>query len=230
MRRTLELSQIFSLPFRVLSGSGPRARTDLHLARKAWHMGMGLMICAIYAYSGMSRSTAVGIRGSALGMVLLLETARFRIPSLNAWLVRSWGLIIRSSEVNQVTGTPFYVGASLLAIAIFPKLIALLSILFLACGDPIASMIGILYGRLGPRFGNGKSLVGTLAGVVVCAVIAGAAFLSLGLDFPTWVLLTLLGGLSGGAAEMLPVEIDDNFSIPIVSGFTLWLAFIFLGL
>ena len=42
--------------------------------------------------------------------------------------------------------------AALLTIAIFPKPIATLSILYLALGDPIASLFGILYGGKGPRF------------------------------------------------------------------------------
>jgi len=193
-------------------------------------MGMGLALVGVYAYSGMGRSTAVVILGSILGMVLLMETARFRIPALNEKIVRSWSMIIRTSEVHSVSGVPFYVGASLLAIAIFPKLIAVLSILYLACGDPLASLVGIRFGKYGPRFSNGKSLIGTAAGVLVCSLISGAAFLQLDLPLLQWCLLTVLGGLSGGAAEMLPVEIDDNFSIPIVSGFTLWLAFIFLGI
>jgi len=44
------------------------------------------------------------------------------------------------------------------------------------------------------------------------------------------IALTVMGGLAGGGAELLPLEVDDNFSIPIVSGFVLWLAFILLGI
>jgi dolichol kinase len=32
------------------------------------------------------------------------------------------------------------------------------------------------------------------------------------------VFISLAGGVAGGGAEMLPLEIDDNFSIPVVSG------------
>jgi dolichol kinase len=46
----------------------------------------------------------------------------------------------------------------------------------------------------------------------------------------TLMTMTLVGGLAGGTAELLPLEVDDNFSIPIVSGFILWLGFILLGI
>jgi dolichol kinase len=44
------------------------------------------------------------------------------------------------------------------------------------------------------------------------------------------LILSLVGGIAGGTAELLPLEVDDNFSIPVVSGFVLWLTFIVLGL
>ena len=42
--------------------------------------------------------------------------------------------------------------------------------------------------------------------------------------------IALAGGLAGGGAEMLPLEIDDNFSIPLVSGLALWVAFLIVGI
>ncbi len=207
----------------------PQMRTDLHLARKVWHMGMGLMIVALYL-GVVSQSLAVVLLGSALGLILLGETARLRIPALNERLVRASGMIIRQSEVDRMSGTPFYVASALLSIAIFPKTIAALSILFLACGDPIASLFGILYGKYGPRFSNGKSLIGTMAGILTCFTISFAYLRASGLTDVQVAVLSVLGGISGGAAEMLPIEIDDNFSIPVVSGFVLWMGYIFLGI
>ena len=50
------------------------------------------------------------------------------------------------------------------------------------------------------------------------------------LSFGTIALLSLIGGIAGGTAELLPFEVDDNFSIPVISGFVLWLAFLAFGL
>ncbi len=207
----------------------PHRRTDLHVARKVWHMVMGLLIVGLYL-TVVSQSLAILLLGSALGIILIAETIRLRIPSVNERLVRAMGAIIRSSEVNRMSGIPFYVGASLLSIAIFPKTIAALSILFLACGDPIASVFGILYGKYSVRFANGKSLIGTLAGVLTCIMVSLVFLKASGLEDAQVLILSLIGGVAGGAAEMLPIEVDDNFSIPVVSGFALWLGYIFLGI
>jgi diacylglycerol kinase (CTP) len=227
MKRTGEakLQQFLSstLPIRL------HLRNDLHLARKTWHMVMGLVIVAIYM-SGMSRSTAVVTLGCALGIDLFIETLRLRIPAFNEKVLRVMGPLMRSNEVNQLSGTPYYLSATILAIGIFPQPIAVLSILYLAFGDPVASLFGILYGKRSLKLATGKSLVGTAAGVLTCTVIGYAFLSSLGIRPDLVILMSLIGGIAGGAAELLPLEVDDNFSIPMVSGFALWLAFILLGM
>jgi dolichol kinase len=162
-------------------------------------------------------------------MSLLVEALRLKVPSFNAKIVRFWGPIMRSSEVDRLTGVPYYISAAILSIAIFPRPIAVLSILYLACGDPVASLVGILYGDRSIRIGQGKSLIGTLAGALACAIVT-FIFLANMMHLPDrhLIALTLIGGVAGGAAELLPLDVDDNFSIPIVSGFVLWLAFILL--
>lgn len=204
-------------------------RSDLHLARKVWHMFMGLAVALVYL-AGVPKNAGLLILGAVLVFDLFMETARLRSPALNERILRFWGPIMRTSEVNRISGVPYYIASAILAIAIFPKTIAVLAILFLAIGDPIASIAGILYGDRGPRFANGKSLIGSLAGVLACAAISFIFLKAAGIGGGHLAILTALGGLAGGGAEILPLEIDDNFSIPIVSGFVLWLGFIALGI
>lgn len=206
-------------------------RSDLHLARKAWHVLMGLFIVGIYM-AGLTRSQGVLVLGAFLLLSLGAETARLRIPSFNESVMRFWGPLMRSCEVNRYSGTPYYIASALIAVGIFPKPIAALAIAFLAVGDPIASLFGIRYGDLSIRFPNGKSLIGTSAGMIACGVVA-FIFLHfmnqtqfLELKFEHLVILSVVGGFAGGGAELLPMEVDDNFAIPVVSGFVLWLAFI----
>jgi diacylglycerol kinase (CTP) len=204
-------------------------RHDLHLARKAWHMMMGLILVGVYLGTGMSRTTGVIILSCFLGFDVLVETIRLRVPSVNEKMMRVWQPFMRSCEVNRVSGIPYYIAAALIAVGVFPKPIAALSILFLAFGDPMASLVGILYGKNSLKFAGGKSLVGTAAGVLVCMSIAFALLSLLPLTLAQWIGLSVIGGLAGGTAELLPVEIDDNFTIPVVSGFVLWLAMLLMG-
>ncbi|MBI4924881.1 MAG: hypothetical protein HY843_03070 [Bdellovibrio sp.] len=112
-------------------------------------------------------------------------------------------------------------------IALFPKTIAVLSILLLAFGDPIASLFGNLFGKLSIQFKNGKTLIGSLAGICICSVVS-YIFLDLTMELPKHALfqLSLFAGLAGGLSELLPFKIDDNFSVPVISGFVIWFCFL----
>lgn len=206
-----------------------RLRNDLHLARKTWHCCMGLFMAFVYVI-GTPKVVCVLLLLSALAFFLTAEYARLKFPKLNQFAIRAMGPIMRKSEVNKVSGTPFYIGSVLLSVIIFPKSIAILSILFLAIGDPVSSIFGILYGDRGPRFANGKSLIGTAAGMGICALITFVYFWSTGNTFGASILIALAGGIAGGGAEMIPLDIDDNFSIPLVSGLALWVTYLFVGI
>jgi dolichol kinase len=192
-------------------------------------MLMGLAMVSVYLLSGITREGAAMILGCILGCALIVEFARLRSPAFNERVVRSWSMIIRRNEVNRMTGVPYYVASAILSIVIFPKPVAALSLLYLAFGDPIASLFGILYGDLSFRFSSGKSLIGTAAGMFTCFMITMIFLSGSYLPISTILTLSVVGGLAGGAAELLPLEVDDNLSIPMVSGFVLWLAYILLG-
>lgn len=205
-----------------------KLRNDLHLARKIWHCGMGVSMALIYGF-GMPKPVAVTILLIAFVFATATEYARLKVPQLNKVAIKILGPIMRKNEIDRISGTPFYIGSVLLSVIIFPKLIAILSILFLAIGDPISSIFGIVWGDYGPRFSNGKSLIGTAAGMGICCVITFVYMLFSSIPPGPAFLISLAGGLAGGGAEMIPLEIDDNFSIPIVSGLALWVTFLFFG-
>lgn len=84
-----------------------------------------------------------------------------------------------------------------LSVAAFPKSIAVLSVLYLALGDPFASTVGIKFGKLGPRFSNGKSLIGTLGGFFICAATTALYFARSVQLSGALALVSLLGGVAG---------------------------------
>lgn len=205
-------------------------RNDLHIARKLWHALTGSLMAVIY-YVGLPKPVSIAVLGLLLATCLFMEVKRLRDPELNDSIIRFLGPFMRRSEVNAVSGVPFYLISALLAVAIFPKPIAILSILLLAWGDPIASIVGITLGHKTYRFKNGKSLAGTAAAIVACFFIT-YLFMAVvpGVLFHERLILATVGGIAGGTAELIPLEVDDNFAIPMISGFSLWLSFLVLGI
>ncbi len=205
-------------------------RSDLHIARKLWHMLTG-MVLIFGLLSGTSQSTALIIMGTIFLASAGTEFLRLRNPAFNEICVKFMSPFMRANEVHSVSGMPYYAASAFLAIAIFPRPVAVLSLLYLVFGDPIASLVGILSKKKAIQIIPGKSVQGTAAAFAVCALVSWF-FLSstMNLHGVALIRLTLLGGFAGALAELLPLEIDDNFTIPMVSGFILWLGFIAINL
>ena len=204
------------------------ARSELHVARKLWHMTTGLMIVFL-TQSGLPKHLILSVLGGLFIWSVTMEVLRFNNPVLNERCLKILAPFVRSHEVNKVSGIPYYLGSSVLAVSIFPAPIAALSLMFLAVGDPVASFFGILCKKRSVKIVNGKSLHGTAAGFIACALVAWFYLknnATLHLSSLELLRLSLLGGFAGSLAELLPLEIDDNFSIPIVSGFIFWLGYI----
>jgi dolichol kinase len=117
----------------------------------------------------------------------------------------------------------------LLSLVLFPKVIAVLSILYLALGDPVASAVGIACRDVRTfKLPTGKSLLGTAAAALVCAqttywLLQQYAQQSLA-DYQI-LYITLCGAAVGSLSEIsspYPLAIDDNFLIPIISGLFMW--------
>jgi diacylglycerol kinase (CTP) len=196
-------------------------RSDLHLPRRVWHIVMGLTIVGIYHWL-VDRPTALMILGSFLTSVTLIEVVRLRVPSFNKVMVTIFSPFVRASEIHAPSGAIYYLLGAFICVAVFPKTIAVLALAFLACGDPSASVSGILTRKWGYRLKSGKSLIGTLVCALVCSVV-------------TWVYLgnvqaAIFGGIVGALAEITTTPLDDNLTIPVIAGFGLWLAVSFFGI
>lgn len=198
-------------------------RSDLHLARKAFHMTGGALLLYFLVLRNVDAMVISSVLTGLLTIVLIIELLRKNFPAFNQFTVRFNQHIIRKEEVDGITGIPFYLASCLIAVLIFPFHIAVLSILYLALGDPSSSFFGVLYGR-DSLFEN-KSLQGTLGGFLVCSLSTAAYLLYSGAADGKVFVFSVMGGLAGSIAEMLPLNIDDNFSIPIVSGCMMWIVF-----
>ena len=109
----------------------------------------------------------------------------------------------------------FFIGV-LLAVKLFPRDIALASIMVLTLGDSISHIIGARYGKIRNIFnGNSKKLFeGTFAGTIT-------GFLGALLFVP--IPEAFLGSAAAMIAEVLEIELnhnqlDDNLTVPLVAG------------
>jgi glycerol-3-phosphate acyltransferase PlsY len=91
--------------------------------------------------------------------------------------------------------------------------IATAAICFLAFGDVAATTVGERYGRT--KIFVEKSMEGTLAFVVI-ATFVGFLLHLVGIHLKHGIILA--GALVAAGVELLPLPVNDNLVIPLVSG------------
>lgn len=198
-----------------------KKRSDVHLARKIWHVTtvFSMFLC------WMLLPFWVCIALLVLGWVSFVpaDILRLKNPELNTKLTKMFKLIMRQNELDRLAGTTYLITGTILIAAVFPKLIVALSLLFLAFADPIASYVGILFGK-DKIFGH-KSVQGFIAAFVVCSVLT-YAFLYIKNVNEYILIVSLLSGVIGALAELIPVgKLDDNFTMPVLSSIGLSVIF-----
>jgi diacylglycerol kinase (CTP) len=191
-------------------------RHDLHVARKLWHICTGLTGLVVYFSAELTPLfTAQALLAVAL-IGFTVDIVRLRVAAINRICLRLMGPLMRQSEAHSMSGLPFYALGVSLSLFLYPEKLAILGILFLIFADPIASFVGILYGR--DRIVGSKSYQGTYGSFVACFVLS----LVYGLYYaePTFNLLifSFFGAIVGCLSEAISTKIDDNLTIPVLSG------------
>ncbi len=186
------------------SGSSPT------IWRRLFHMAAGSTIP--FAAIFLSSDTMIVATAALAGAALLVEAFRLRQPGVNSFLVSRFGLLLKEGERRKVTAATYFALAALVVFLLFDQPVAIAALLFLSLGDPAAALVG----RRAPgiRF-FGKSPLGTLAMVLVGLGIAGV-LMAAGVADRHWGLY--VGAVAAGLAELLPLPLDDNLTIPLVSG------------
>lgn len=198
-------------------------RSDLHLARKLFHISTGALFLYFFAVLQVSPIDCAAALTICLGFVVAIELFRKNNEAFNRWMVLLNRGIIREEEQEGWSGVSYYLSSCIFAVVIFPYPIAVLAILYLVLGDPSSSFFGVTLGK--DKLFPNKSLQGTLGGFFVCSLATFVYLTMTGFHQGNLLILVVLGGLIGAISEMLPLGVDDNFSIPLVSGFLLWFTF-----
>src|SRR6187549_1618203 len=122
-------------------------RSDLHLARKAFHICGGCLLLYPLWYLHKPTEWMAALLGVLLALVMSLEYARNNWPIVNQWVLRVLGPLMRQSEVDRVSGIPFYLASCLFSVLVFPKYVQVIAISHLVFGDPCSSFFGVLWGK-----------------------------------------------------------------------------------
>jgi dolichol kinase len=181
-----------------------------HLGRKIYHLFGGIGLLSVYYLLG--REQALLFYGVFFFIVLALDIVRLNSPSVNKFIYSRFGSFVRQNEAHRLTGTAPYVLGIGLSLFLYSAPVATAAVCFLAFGDVAATAVGERYGKT--RIGD-KSLEGTTA-FILASMTVGFFLTLIGIAPMTAVIV--LGALIAAGVELLPLPVNDNLVIPIVSG------------
>lgn len=196
-------------------------RKDLHIARRLFHLTMGVSCGLIYIYL-LSHQQAVHILGISTCILYLLEQVRINYPEFKSIFTTASSYLLRAEEqLKESASIPFLMGI-LLTVLSFPKEIAIIAIFTLAISDPLSAVIGIKYGKT--KIKEHRSLEGCSAFFFSSFVIQIFGLYNfLEADLLRIVFISFISSLIVTLFDLLALKIDDNLTIPLVSASSLWI-------
>tara|TARA_Y100000591_G_scaffold171218_1_gene147657 strand:- start:47 stop:637 length:591 start_codon:yes stop_codon:yes gene_type:complete len=184
------------------------------LSRKIIHL-LNMVVPLTHVYFIKDRMEMLIFLSFMLILCFFIEVFRTQYLILNKFFKKNLHFMMRDSEKKgDITGATWVFAGSLITIILIPKPFCIIALFFLAVGDTFAALVGMNYPLL--KIGR-KTLSGSIACFVTCCII-GLLF-SFNLNTAT----IMFGALIATLTELSSLDINDNLSIPIFSGLSMYI-------
>ena len=183
------------------------------LARKAIHLSNAIIPLSYY-YIFQDKIDMIILLVSFLIFCFFIEIYRKNNLILSKIFSNWIDFMMRDNEKRgELTGATWVFVGALFTILLVPDPYNVLSLLFLSIGDTFAAIIGTRFPYI--KLGK-KTLSGSIAGLFSCL------FIGLVVDIPISYEIIIFGSFMAMFIEILPLPINDNVSIPIFSGLSMY--------
>jgi dolichol kinase len=180
--------------------------TGVEIRRKIVHLAT-LVIPVGYAFT-CEKTVLIFLVPFFLCFLLVDLLRHFHSGLASLFRKYFFGKVLREEENPTFMGSTYFLFSTILTVLLFPKSIAIASLLILILADTSAALIGKGVGRVSIY---GKTLEGSLAFLLTSLLIV-------------WIYPNLnrfsgsLAALGATVIEILPIKINDNLTIPLVAG------------
>ncbi len=182
--------------------------------RQLFHIFLGIAIVVLLVYGFINKEMI--LIAAIIGLILSYLSKKIKIPVIHNLLE----IFERKEDIDKFPGKGiiFYLIGVYVALLLFPKDIAMASVMVLALGDSVSHLYGLHYGKIKHPLSKTKFLEGTIAGFIF-GFIGAFVFL------PWWeALLASFAAMIVEAVEMKigAQQVDDNLIMPFVAGSVVW--------
>lgn len=181
------------------------------IIRETIHVG-GFLVPVASAYLVLTQSLVVFLILMVTLLYVMSELARMQGFNVPVTSTITWNAAITPEIYEFVTSPIFFAVGIMLAMVLFPVSVAYASIAIFTLGDSIATLFGKIFGKHVFSYNKGKMIEGTIFGFI---------FAWLGASLFVNPVKALVGAAAGMLVETLPTPLNDNLTIPLMSGLTL---------
>lgn len=194
--------------------------------RQLFHIFLGIAIVVMLMYGFIGKDFSLFnvkiiyadiLSLIIVGIALSFLSRKIKIPVIYSLLKK----FERREELRKFPGKGviFYFIGVYISLLLFPKDIAMASIMVLALGDSVSHLFGLHFGRIKHPLSKTKFLEGTIAGFAA-GFIGALAFAK--------PLEAFLASLAAMIVEAVAIrigtkQVDDNVVVPFVAGSAIWL-------
>lgn len=140
---------------------------------------------------------------------VMIDFLRLEIKPIERFFFLHLGELFWEREKHNLTGATTYAVSAFLSVYFFDKWIAIAVLLFLSFGDTASHIIGVKWGIT--YFNSEKTIEGSAACFIICLGV------SMLLPQPE-ILILVAGAVVASAVELFPLGVDDNLTLPLISG------------
>lgn len=193
--------------------------------RKAIHL-CSLSIPVVYYF--ITRELALSILIPLALLSLVLDLSRYYFKPFSNIFYKIFGFMLRKHEKDEkrknLNGATYVLISAVLVIAIFPKVFAVTGFAVLIIGDIAAALIGRKFGQTQFLL---KSLEGTIAFFIFSIVVILFTPKIEG-NITEFVIAVIAVGVGAVAENISTGWADDNLTIPVSIGITMWILYALL--
>jgi glycerol-3-phosphate acyltransferase PlsY len=162
----------------------------------------------------MTKSALVTLIGAVLAIFFITDLIRIFNHRVNKFFlkdIRDAFSVYKDKEAVRISSMTLFLLGCFLSFLLFERDIAFTAVVFLVFGDLSAKILGLAYGK--HKIFN-KSLEGSLSHFIACVVLGYIVHLYINIPLA----LIFCGAFVATLVELIPFNIDDNLSVPVITG------------
>ena len=145
--------------------------------------------------------------------VVTVDFLRLHVNGVKEGFILFFGSFLRRHEFTRLSGATYLLLGCLVTSLLYAKPIVVAACAYIIVGDTFAAILG--QNIKSPGLFTGKTLMGSV-GFLLAAASAAVAIYYLPNTLPFIPLI--IGAIAASVFEALPLPLDDNFAVPILSG------------